>query len=407
MRISLQSPLSWWHSLDSVQRSFWLLAMLRVVIVALFLANIPPLALRWRWFLHHGGDQNEYLALARSLAEGHPQRSLVGIGQALVMLPWVVWLKPYNYFDIIVPLVIINGFLLGGLSVVAVGGLARRITGQDTVATLTAAIWATLPTLTYYIFFWHFDWVTVRSANVPKVGWINGLSDGPTIFALMVAVLLLARGLHDGTMPARRLTGVGVALGLAVMFRVHVATAALFLFFYVLVAYGWRALGVALLAAVVTYLPQAWYNMTVYGTPVTTGYLSNYFATQTPEQILFMLHWLPFHPNHWAELWAYYIGRRPWLVIPLGAASLVGVYSLIALWRARGWRAVALLHGTALAYIIPMSSAWPFRDDVIRFSMPALPLAIVASTYTLWAAWSWVRALGLRQARPLDIPSQG
>jgi len=406
MRTSLvKQPLDWWRSLDRVQRGFLLLALARVVIAALFMANIPPLDLRAGWYLHHGGDQDEYLTLARSIVEGAPRRSVVGLGQALVMIPWVMLLRPAQYMDIVAPLVIINGFILGGLSVLMVGGLARKITGRDGIAVFTALVWAFLPTLAYYGWFWHFDPAIMRSSYVPVAGWLNGLSDGPSVFALLAAAYLLARGVDEEKMPSWRALGVGIAIGVSVTFRVHVALMGAFLVFYMLIAHGGRALGLTLLGAAIAYLPQAWYNMAVFHFPVATGYISVY--SDNWAHTLWMLRYnLPFHPRHWLELWQYHVARRMWVLIPFAGFLALGLAAIAALWRRRGWRAMMLLFGAPLAYLIPMSAAWPFRDDVIRFSLPALPFLIIIGVAAPAVIWQWARCIGLRRARPLDIPSQ-
>ncbi len=403
------TPIHWWRSLDRLQRSFLLLALVRVVIAVLFVAaNIPPLDLRYRWYLHHGGDQQEYLDLARSLAAGSPQPSLVGLGQALMMLPWIILIQPSHYWDIVVPLVTINGFILGGLSVPLLGELARRITRRDGTALLAALVWTFLPTLTYYGFFWHFDPVIMRSSYVPVVGWLNGLSDGPTTFIIMIGAYLLARGIDEGEMPRRRLIGFGVAIGLAVTWRVHIAGIAALWFLYILIAYGWRSLGLVVLGAAIAYLPQAWYNVAVFHFPVTTGYISVYSTGHGLERTLWMLRYnLPFHPQYWVDLWAHHIARRMWLLVPLSAFLAFGLYATVALRRRRGWQAVAVLFGSPLAYLIPMTAAWPFRADVLRFSLPALPFLIIIGIYALGIAWQQLRCTGLRRAKPLDIPSQG
>jgi hypothetical protein len=401
-----------WVALDRVQRGFVWLMLLRLALALLFMLNILPLELRWKWYLHHGGDQEVFLGLALSILKGQPQTTLVAIGQALMMMPWIVLLKPYNYFDIVVPLVLINGFLLGGLSVLLVGDMARRTTDRRGVATCAALAWAILPLLAYYGFFWHPAMLTLRAANVPKLGWLNGLADAPATFFMLLAVYLLARSLEDRPHLTWRMVGVGAAMGAALMFRVHIAPMVGFVLLYVLVAHGWRSLLVVCGAGVLTYIPQAWYNMSVFSMPFTTGYSSMWdpiFADFTGGRPLIdRLRNLPFHPRHLLDLWNYFIGRRPWLIIPLALAALAGLIALIDLWRVRGWRAVALLIGVPLAYLGPMATAWPFREDVIRFTMPALPYLFVALAYAAGRAGQWVGALGLTHARSVlkDLPSQ-
>lgn len=382
-----------------------MLALVRVAIAVLFVAaDTPPLDLRYGWYVHHGGDQQDYLDLAQSLAEGNPAPALVGLGQALMMLPWVLLINPGHYWDIVVPLVIINGFILGGLSVLLMGGLARRATGRDGVAVLAAMIWALLPTLTYYGFFWHFDPVIMQSSYVPVVGWLNGLSDGPTTFIFMMGAYLLARGIDEGKMPTPRLIGFGVTMGLAVMWRVHVAPMVAFLFFYVLVAHGWRALGLTILGAAIGYLPQAWYNQIMFGFPIATGYIWVYSPDW--ELVFWMFRWnLPFHPRNWVDLWNHHVARRMWVLFPLSALLVFITYTVAEMRSRRGWRAAALLVITPLAYLIPMTAAWPFRADIIRFSLPALPFLIIISIYAPVMAWQRLRRMGLQRAKPLDIPS--
>ena len=399
-------------SLDRLQRGLSLLVIVRLALALLFMLNVLPLELRWKWYLHHGGDQEVILGLALSIVDGNPQPSLVGIGQALVMIPWIILLKPYNYFDIVVPLVLINGFLLGGLSIPLIGGIVRRTTGKDGVAALVALVWATLPLIVYYGFFWHFAGETVRSANVPKLGWLNGLADGPATFFLMLAVYLLALPPEDKPRPYWRMAGVGAAMSAAVMFRVHIAPMVAFLLLYVLVFHGWRALLVVCAAGLITYIPQAWYNVVVFGIPITSGYSSLWDTIFTSagqaRPLIDRLRNLPFHPRHLVELWTYLIGRRPWLIVPLALAALAGMATLIDLGRARGWRTVALLSGAPLVYLGLMATAWPFRDDPIRFAMPALPYLLTALVYAVWRGGKRLATYRLTRAKPLlaNLPSQ-
>jgi hypothetical protein len=386
----------WWTTLDRVQRGFVLLLGLRVVIALVFMLNILPLDLRFRWFLHHGGDQDDMVALAISILKGKPEPAFVGIGQALVMIPFLELLNTGNYFKIVAPLVVINGFIMGGLSVPVTGGIARRVTGDDRTALWAAGLWAVLPLLTYFAFFWHFDPVILRSSNVPKVGWLNGLSDGPATFFLMVAVVLLAAGLNQEERPPFwRMVGVGAALSAAVMYRVHIAPMVAFLLLYVLIAHGWRSLLIVCVAGLVTYIPQGWYNWVVFKNPITTGYLATFtiraWGGPLQRPILDVLRSTPYHPRHVIELLAYFLGPRPWLIAPLTLALAAGTYVLVVLWKRRGWRAVALLIAAPMAYVGSMATAWPFREDVIRFLLPAAPYFVIMAVYAAWSAWGMLK----------------
>jgi hypothetical protein len=376
-----------WRALDRVQRGLLLLLLLRWIIDAAFLLNVLPLAMRSGWHLHQGGDNAEIFELARSIVIGAPEESVVGLGQAIVMMPWIALFNAYLYPDIAAPMSLFDGFLLGGLSVLLVGALARTLTRDGRTALGAAAVWAVLPLVAYFGFFWHPHAEILASTTVPKVAWLNGLSDGPTVFILMIATLLLARVMDEREIPFGRSLAVGLLLGLALMWRLQLAPMVAFLLLYVLVAHGWRAFAAALGGALIGYLPQAAYNMSAFGLPFTAGYISygdivQYDGTfKRPLSDILLS--LPFHPVNPLSQVVYFVGRRPWLLVPLIAGLAVGAAVFIALWRERGWRTVALLLGAPLAYQLPIMATDVFREDAIRLSMPLIPGLIIAAVYVV------------------------
>jgi hypothetical protein len=120
--------------------------------------------------------------------------------------------------------------------------------------------------------------------------------------------------------------------------------------------------------------------------------------------LLDILTGLPFHPRHLAELWAAFVGKRPWLIIPLALLTTVTLVVIITLWKRQGWRAVALLVGAPLAYLVPMATAWPFRYDVIRFSIPAMPYLIAFGVCAVVPIWNHVARK--RGGTPPDTQAQ-
>ncbi len=395
---------SWWASRSKVEWAFLGLALLRLLIVLVFMLDWLPLERRFGWYLQHGGDQNEFLRLAISMIEGGDLYiTIVAIGPALLYIPWIMLLYEgafggeylaQIYFTIAPALVVINGFILGSLSVVVFGVLSRRLTKNDIVAVAATAIWAVLPLLTYFAFFWHPENSLVRSANVPKVGWLNGLSDGPATFFIMLAVMLLAMSLRDDKqMPIWRIVAFGAALGSAMTFRVHIGLFVVVLLGYVVIAHGWRTLPWLVLGAAITYLPQAWYNILQFNIPVTTGYISAHYllAQEYNQAHMGLLQRLPFGPSHLLELFQYHVGRRPWLVLPVLASAVTAFTVIYITWKTLGWRQVVLMIILPFAYLLPMMATWPFRDDVIRFSMPAFPYLILMFVYFGWLARDFVR----------------
>ena len=362
-------------------RILWSLVAVRIGIALIFMLNILPLGLRYKWYLHHGGDQDIMFRLAVSIIRGQPSLEVVGIGQPLMMIPWILILKPYNFLDMAAPMVVINGFTLGGLSVLLLGLMVWYVTRNKWAAWLSAALWAVAPLIAYFSFFWHFDPEIVRSSVVPKIGWLNGLSDPPPAFLMLLAVMLLARWLHDSEAPSwRHMLVVGISIGLAVTFRPHLIPMALFLLGYVLLVYGWRSLAVASVGALIGYLPQAWYNLIMFKSPLAIGYIARYDALEK-RPLSVIINSLPFQPANLLVLADRYIGGRPWLLVPVLLGGALAALVAITLWRRSGWKAVALLVIAPLSYLGPMALSWPFRDDVIRFSLPVIPFAISIIVY--------------------------
>ncbi len=370
-----------WQAWDRVQRTLLILMIVRVLLSLLLMLNVFPLELRYKWHLHHGGDQDAMMSLARSIIAGEPERALVGIGAALAMIPWILLLEPQNYYYIVAPLVVINGFLFGGLSVFLIGNLTRRVSANDKMAIASATIWALLPLLVYYGFFWHSDPVILRSSYVPMFGWLNGLSDGPATFFLMISAALLSRGLNEGkSQPFWRMAGVGAAISVAVMYRIHVALIGGGLLLYVLLAHGWRNLGIVCVAGLATYSPQAWYNQIMFGFPITSGYVSYWGSKSLMEY----LRSLPYHPQFLADTWNYIFKLGYGVVALLGLALALNVYAVAVLWKRGGWKPVMLLAGPAVIYLGAMASTWIFQDDLLRFMMPALPFLLILGIFACW-----------------------
>jgi hypothetical protein len=255
--------------------------------------------------------------------------------------------------------------------------------------------------IAYFGFFWHFDPDIVRSSVVPKIGWLNGLSDPPPVFLMLLAVMLLARWLHTSEAPSwRRMLLVGIPIGLSVAFRPHLIPMALFLLAYVLVVYGWRSLVAAGLGAMIGYIPQAWYNIVMFKTPLAIGYVAKYDILYDRRPVAEIINSLPFQPANLILFVERYIGSRPWLLIPVFIVVACTIMVVAVLWRRSGWKAVALFVVAPLSYLVPISLSWPFRDDVIRFSLPVIPFAIGISVMAgIIVLGRWIPRLRLETLR--------
>ncbi len=392
---SLMAVVRRWQGLDPVGRGLVGFGLVRWVIALTFLLNILPLELREGWFLYHQAGEEHIFSLAMSIAQGTPEQSVVGIGQALVLLPWIWLLKPTAFPDLIVPLVLINGFVLGGLSVVVIGRLAQRVSGRDRIALWVGGLWSALPLLAYFAFFWY-DVpapAVVRSTAVPELGWLNGLTDGPATFFVMLAMLLVTSLRHDreraqSLAPLQGylyLIAIGVCMGVAVMYRVHISPMIGVMLIVVWWLYGWRSLLVVCAAGLITYIPQMWYNQVIFKFPLTAGYISwedvREFGGFFKRPLSSRLGMLYVSGESLVYLWDLTIKRRPWLIVPLVFTVLLIVQVGVRLGRERGWAMPILLIGGPMLYTGFMMTTWPFRMDVSRFLLPVFPYLLIMCVY--------------------------
>ncbi|HJL69794.1 MAG TPA: hypothetical protein QGI30_02910, partial [Anaerolineales bacterium] len=128
-------------------------ALLRLLIVLLLIVGFPPLESHDGWYFHHGGDQNYYFDYGDVLARGTFARYFsVNLGMPALMA-LAIRVTGASTFSALLPLVVLlNGFLLGGLSVLVVGRLAARLTRHERCGYLAGGLWALMPWLLWLLF---------------------------------------------------------------------------------------------------------------------------------------------------------------------------------------------------------------------------------------------------------------
>ena len=100
------------------------LALLRMAIVALLILGFPQLESHDGWYFHHGGDQNYYFDFGLVLAEGtFEQYFSVNLGLSAIMALIIRLFGSLTFSDLLPHIVLIHGFLFGGMSVIVIGKL--------------------------------------------------------------------------------------------------------------------------------------------------------------------------------------------------------------------------------------------------------------------------------------------
>lgn len=395
----------------------WLLVAmmgLRWGMVGLLLAGIPRLPLRENWLTYPAGDQEIIFFAAFHLSRGIYRPTVAGLGQILVMfvywkaqqLPlWVNVIRPLtgrtygvvSYTDILPELLFTNAFVLGGVSIVLVGLLARAITGRKGIGLAAAAGWLLTPYLIAPVRCIHLDPVGNRADIVPTLLWMNGLSDGPGFFFVLLSTWLAWLAIER-----RRkwlLATLGISLAATVTFRAVMLPAALMLWAVVATKLGWRAALGMTVAGLLAYVPQMAFNQKVYGFPITSGYMHIGAAPGLPRtlQTDALSSFFPFDPRYLAVSAPELAAQCPALVPVVVVAGAVAGLGLVWLWRRRGWEQAALL-AAPLPYLLLVVTFIDFRQDPVRLTMLSLPYVYTACSYAVTVWWRE------RVARPLPSP---
>ena len=374
------------------------LAILRILVVVLLILGFPQLESHDGWYFHHGGDQNYYFDYGQVLASGtFSQYFSVNLGMPSLMAVAIRVTGASSYSELLPLVVLMNGFLFGGLSVFLVGRLSAHLTRSEISGYLAAALWALMRWLLWLMFWPHPQASLLRMPYVPGAAWLQGGPDGPGVFFALLGMYFLALSLDSEQLRWPLLSG--MAFGTMMLFRVHfVALVLLGVLLLVLKLRGWH-LALFSVSAAALYLPQVIYNRIAslsLGTPGYNPWLPGYLYFGVLDVM--------------AET-AYYSDNPSMNMVAFGhllntfrtliAGGTVMMYLVIlavgfAVWgfyrsgRSLGWDRSMLMFGAPLAAIGVLILSPIFVENIYRFTLPAIPFFMVLISW-LWVALSRLR----------------
>ena len=363
---------------------------MRCIVVILLILGFPALESHDGFYFHHGGDQDYYFEYGRVLAYGNFDRYFaVNLGQPAIMAIAIRIFNPVSFSEILPLLVIVNGFLFGGMSVIVVGRLAHLLSGSARSGYLAAGLWAVMPWVMWMGFSPHPNREALQAPYVPGIAWLQGIPDGPAVFFALLALYLLVRWLDVKKLSWLILSG--TALGVMLLFRFQmVFILALAIMIMLLERRIRSSIGLAIVVAL-AYLPQVIYNRvssTLSGIPNVISWLPGYLYSGFMDPVSNEIYW----KNPDLNVLLFVPGcsgcnspEVQWLTTPLvwiiGAGVLLGVTicGVPAIFRRLGsGRTMIVLVAPLAAIGGPMLSPI-FMENVYRFSMPALPFLTILS----------------------------
>ena len=337
------------------------LVVLRILMVAGFVADIPPVQ-HTGWQFHcGGGDQILYFNMAQSFAALSPIKEKYPVGFPLLLTPLVLFFKPAVWQDLVMPVVMFHT-MLALISIYLVGYITKALTKSTSLSILSALLWTLLPYLIYFLAgFFNAAWL--RNTYVSYAMWFAMLSDPSTAFFLLLNVYVYFLSLKKD----RGASLAGIIAGITASIRVtSFMYAAVFAFGYLLNR-RYRSALIFIMAIAITLIPQFVYNVYFNDGLFTYGY-----TQEVERRELF------FSVQYAADFMVYLFSKHQvifWMCLVFAMVVPIGVrYAFHA--ERRQW---AILLALVYVHVVVYSAWWAFTSDFIRYVLPVVPLGIISA----------------------------
>lgn len=347
-------------------RKFWkiliaLIATRTFMLVLLIILDLPPTPSHDGWYFHHGGDEDSYFALAKSLVQFNPVRSVKTLGFPLMLTPFIYLFGANGPNDILVPVVILHAFIMFNLSIILVALIAEKLTKNKLISLSSAALWTLFP---YFL-------LMINRYEFVHLMCVQELSEPPSMFFSVLAIYLFSLSREKGGKLYPILTG--AVIGLASLIRLpNILFAASFILM-LLYEKKFKTSVYIFITALLLFTPQLIYNFYFFGSPFCFGY-SYYFAHGLEETYGYPVFSLAYFP----PLFITTIAQAPLIFL---SASLGAI--LLYTYAKRKEETIFLL-AWQLPYLIFYCFYFASQWVMWRFIMPSIPaLCILASSSLL------------------------
>lgn len=387
------------HNTHAPLLIYSLLALLRVTIVSLLIIGFPQLESHDLWYFHHGGDQNYYFDFGLVLARGtYEQYFSVNLGLPAIMAIIIRLLDYSTFSDLLPHMVLLNGFLFGGLSVIIVGRLAARLLHSEDSGYMAALIWAIMPWLIWLVLWPHPQAAWMRMPYVPGVAWLQGIPDGPGVFFALVSIYFLVQCV--GSRDIKWVILTAIATGVMLLFRVHFATLLILGLLVIGMQRRWWDLILLLAVAATVYIPQIVYNRLAslhIGTPGYNPWLPGYLYFGLIDVMADTAYYFDnsvfnvVSLNYLVNTMQILLSSNFLLLLVMAFVLCIYVWGFYMTGQLLGWVRSTILFGAPPASIGVLSFSSILVDNAYRFVLPAIPFLVVL---VAWGITVIVRRIG-------------
>jgi phage-related protein len=337
------------------------LVVLRILMVAGFVADIPPIQ-HTGWQFHcGGGDQILYFNMAQSFAALSPIKEKYPVGFPLLLTPLVLFYKPAVWQDLVMPVVMFHT-MLALISIYLVGYITKALTKSTSLSILSALVWTITPYAIYALAaFFNTQWI--RNTYVSYLMWFSMLSEPATTFFLLLSLYCYFLSLEKKHLAWL----VGITAGMTMVIRIPgLFYAAVFASGYML-SRRYRELAIFSACVLLMVTPQLIYNSVFYNSPLTFGYT---YAPGQPTTHYSFAYTITFV--------MYLINQHPRIFCFLLMGALTVAAAILYMYKNKSavhcWVVLTSIVGIHAAFY---SAWWGFLSDFIRFLMPVVPIVII------------------------------
>ena len=267
---------------DISKKTFWWilisLVLLRIAMVFLLMNNIPPTGVKMDgWWFYHGGDEQTYFRLAKSITQLDLKKAPSNIGYPLFLAPFIYFTGATTLQDILKPIFIINAFILFSLSIILVAFIAKKLFKNKTIAAICAALFCLHPYI-FYILFHKVD-VPLEGVELTKgvrsfifLNWLQIMSDSLSAFLVFLCFFLFFLEFKKEKPRENYLILLGILAGFSALVRISNALIVPIFILGFLLRKKIKEAFLVGASSSFSFLPQLIYNFLFFGSPFKFGY---------------------------------------------------------------------------------------------------------------------------------------
>jgi len=375
------------------QPTHWALAvfalvLLRLLMWWLFQHDLPRMEIHDGWYFYHGGDQDLYFKAAQSLLAEQPMSMTASAGWSFVLAGMLKFMNGSQYVEILPLVVIGNGLWLALLSVPVMAQLALALTGNRWQAWLAAALWTLLPYLLWLGFAFHVDAANLRNAYVSRQMWVSGITDGSSLFFIMLGLVIILRARRFRTGAWLGFLVGGISLGWGTAIRIQVFPVVVVTLAALAWARQWQAVGLVLIGGLIGFTPQLWYGWASTGYPLNLPYFVEWIHWDKQGTFIINLQTIQANPGSLLGNLLSWARRLPVLVAAVVVGGLVGLAAFARRWRVDAVAAM-ILFGAPLGSFGLHVVTYIYPTDPLRYTLPAVSLGLPVMMWTAFYALDW------------------